>query len=97
MAERIIGGDSYRAIALDLNARGITTSRGGLWRALKIPSVVFRKRNLGIREHLGTEYPAEWPAIYDEETAGRLYVASPPTRHSRDSAAVDVSISLKAS
>ena len=96
-AERIIGGDSYRAIALDLNARGITTSRGGIWRALKIPSVVFRKRNLGIREHLGTEYPAEWPAIYDEETAGRLYVASPPTRHSRDSAAVDVSISLKAS
>ena len=75
MAERIIWGDSYRSIALDLNQRGILTSEGGLWRALKIPAVVFRKRNFGIREHLGTEYPAEWPAIYDEETAGRLYVA----------------------
>src|SRR5215203_3703878 len=76
MAERIIRGDSYRSIALDLNKRGILTSEGRLWRALKIPAVVFRKRNFGIREHLGTDYPAEWPAIYGDETAGRLYVAS---------------------
>jgi site-specific DNA recombinase len=75
MAERIIRGDSDRSIALDLNKRGILTSEGRLWRALKIPNVVFRKRNFGIREHLGTDYPAQWPAIYDEETAGRLYVA----------------------
>jgi len=76
MAERIIRGDSYRSIALDLNKRGILTSEGRLWRALKIPAVVFRKRNFGIREHLGRDYPAEWPAIYGDETAGRLYVAS---------------------
>jgi hypothetical protein len=75
MAERIIRGESYRAIALDLNARGIATSRGGLWRALKIPNVVFRSRNFGIREHLGVEYLAEWPAIYDSETKEKLYAA----------------------
>jgi site-specific DNA recombinase len=75
MAKRIINGESYRAIALDLNARGITTSRDGLWRALKIPNVVFRKRNFGIKEHLGVEYPAEWPAIYDSEIREKLYAA----------------------
>jgi hypothetical protein len=76
MAERIISGESYRAIALDLNARGITTSRGGMWRALKIPAVVFRKRNFGIREHLGVDYPAQWPAMYDAETTEKLYAAA---------------------
>jgi site-specific DNA recombinase len=49
MAERIIRGDSYRSIALDLNRRGILTSEARLWRALKIPAVVFRKRNFGTR------------------------------------------------
>jgi site-specific DNA recombinase len=75
MAQRIISGESYRAIALDLNARGISTSRGGLWRALKIQQVVFRKRNFGIREHLGVDHPAEWPAIYDDEMREKLYAA----------------------
>jgi DNA invertase Pin-like site-specific DNA recombinase len=75
MAERIIRGESYRTIALDLNDRGITTSKGGLWRALKIQQVVFRKRNFGVREHLGTDYPAEWPAIYDAQMKDRLYAA----------------------
>lgn len=75
MADRIINGESYRSVAVDLNQRGITTSRGGLWRALKVQQVVFRKRNFGIREHLGTDYPAEWPAIYDADIREKLYAA----------------------
>ena len=75
MAQRIMNGESYGAIALDLNTRGITTSRGGMWRALKIQNVVFRARNFAVREHLGVEYTAEWPAIYDIETKEKLYAA----------------------
>jgi site-specific DNA recombinase len=41
---------------------------------------VYRKRNFGIREHLGTDYPAEWPAIYDDELREKLLAAR--TAHS---------------
>lgn len=75
MAERLIAGDSYRAIAMDLNARKITTSQGRGWTALRVENQLFRKRNFGLRTHLGHDYPAQWPAIFDEETAAKLYVA----------------------
>lgn len=75
MADRLLNGDSYRTIALALNDQGITTTKGRPWRALKISQTLFRKRNFGIREHLGHEYPAAWPAIFDAEMAAKLYVA----------------------
>jgi site-specific DNA recombinase len=97
MADRIIGGESYRQIALDLNARGITTSRGGMWRALKIPNVVSASAtsaSVNISA-LSTRRNGQ-PYMTRKRPAGSTWRV-PPTRHSRDSAAVDVSISLRAS
>jgi DNA invertase Pin-like site-specific DNA recombinase len=67
MPERLIDGESFNRIALDLNARKVTTANGKLWSALKVRNVLLRKRNCGIRAHLGEEYEAAWPAIYSRE------------------------------
>jgi site-specific DNA recombinase len=75
MADRLIAGDSFRTIALALNARRITTTQGQGWKASKVKHVLLRKRNVGVREHLGSEYPAQWPAIFDQETYASILLA----------------------
>lgn len=75
MADRLIAGDSFRTIAMNLNARHITTTQGMGWKASKVKHVLLRKRNIGIREHLGDEYPAQWPAIFDQETYAAILLA----------------------
>ena len=59
---------SLHAIARDWNARGITTSTGGPWKASEVRKLLARPRNAGLMEHRGEVIgPAEWPAIIEEE------------------------------
>lgn len=64
--ERYVSGERMLHIATDLNARGIPTIQGDMWRAENILRLIMNKRYAGIRVHNGDEYPAEWPAIFTE-------------------------------
>ncbi|PPG91528.1 hypothetical protein C5C39_06765 [Rathayibacter sp. AY1F3] len=76
MIDRFIAGDSWRTIALDLNARKILTQHGKGWNALKVRNVAIRPRNVGIRDHNGTaQYAAKWQPLIDQETWQRLQTA----------------------
>jgi DNA invertase Pin-like site-specific DNA recombinase len=64
----LLAGMSLHAIARDWNARGITTSTGGPWKASEVRKLLARPRNAGLMEHRGEVIgPAEWPAIVEEE------------------------------
>ncbi|MFE7720711.1 recombinase family protein [Nocardia rhizosphaerihabitans] len=60
MVARRLGGDSYRAIAIDLNNRGITTSVGAKWCGEKVKRVLSNPRNAGFVVHHG-ELVAKMP------------------------------------
>jgi site-specific DNA recombinase len=66
MCQAVIDGASFRSVAIDLNKREIKTATGKGWNALKVRNLLTRKRNVGIREHLDHDYPAEWPAVVDQ-------------------------------
>ncbi|MFF0494735.1 recombinase family protein [Nocardia sp. NPDC004068] len=53
MVERILAGDSLRGIAVDLNARGVTTSVGAKWTGDKVKLVATNPRHGGFVAHLG--------------------------------------------
>jgi DNA invertase Pin-like site-specific DNA recombinase len=73
--DRFIAGDSWRTIALDLNARGIPTAKGNQWTAINVHNVANRKRNISIRTHNDDEYPAQWPSLVDLDTWEDLQMA----------------------
>jgi site-specific DNA recombinase len=75
LADRVIRGESFRSLAIDLNERGITTTHGKQWSALKVRNLLSHKRYAGIREHHDAEYAAAWPAILDRETWDQLQAA----------------------
>jgi hypothetical protein len=75
MVRRVIEGESFRSVALELNRRGVTTQHGATWNALKGRNILTHKRYAGIREHHDQEYTAEWPAIIDTATAELLEIA----------------------
>ncbi|WOI86012.1 recombinase family protein [Rhodococcus qingshengii] len=61
--QRVIDGDSFRTVAIDLNRRGVTTNHDKEWNALKVRNVAIRPINTGIVHHKGIDYEAETPAI----------------------------------
>lgn len=67
VAGRYINGESWRDMAADLNKRGIHTAEGKQWRAQNLKALMFKKRNIGIREHNGAEYKAAWEPILTME------------------------------
>ena len=64
---RLLAGESLNAIAMDLNSRGVRTSRGGTWAADSVRDVLSRARNAGLVESNGEIIgPAAWSSIVDE-------------------------------
>lgn len=73
--ERVLAGESVRAVVKALNDAGLTTSRGKPWSAVTTRRMLTRARNAGLleREHRGPDGglqsepdvlgPASWPAI----------------------------------
>lgn len=53
MATRLLAGEKYRPIAVDLNNRGITTSFGAKWSPEKVKRVMSNPRNAGYVVHDG--------------------------------------------
>jgi site-specific DNA recombinase len=63
----LLAGMSLHALARDWNARGITTSTGGVWKPTEVRKLLARPRNAGLMEHRGEVVGrAEWPAIVEE-------------------------------
>jgi site-specific DNA recombinase len=67
VADRYNAGESWRDMADDLNKRGIHTAEGKQWRAQNLKTLLFKIRNIGIREHDGAEYKAAWEPILTME------------------------------
>ncbi|MFD7794299.1 recombinase family protein [Streptomyces sp. NPDC059759] len=68
-AEAVLAGGSIRALAADLNARGLLTSQGVRWDGGTLSRMLRRPRNAGIIQHRGEEAgPAEWEGAIDEPT-----------------------------
>lgn len=63
-AQRVIAGESMRAITKDLIARGVPTPKGGKWNGTVLRQLLLRERNAGKRVHRGEVIgPGTWPSI----------------------------------
>lgn len=85
-AERVLAGDSLWAICNDLNAAGVTTTRGNPWRTQVLRRMLLRWANVKVREHqqvkmvdgkqvkvgAPTYHEAAWEPILDREVYDRL-------------------------
>lgn len=85
-AHRIIAGESLRAVAADLNARGIRAARVDQWTPVALRQVLMRDRNAGFRVHrkkiIGM---GDWEPIIDADTLDRVkaIIRDPSRRHVR--------------
>ncbi len=75
MVAKMISGWSFNRVAIELNSRGVLTSQGKTWNALKVNNLLSHKRYIGIREHHGAEYQAQWPAIITKEEFAEMRLA----------------------
>ena len=75
VVERSINGEVTWRIARDLNDRAVFTTFGKEWRTENLQRLILSKRIIGIREHNGAEYPAQWPAIITAEDQERVRLA----------------------
>jgi len=73
-AQRVLLGDSLRAICRDWNDAGVWTTMGKEWRSNVLRRVLMSGRIAGRREHHGKilDGPAVWPAVVDDTTARRV-------------------------
>jgi site-specific DNA recombinase len=68
-ADAILAGGSIRALAADLNERGLLSSTGAPWVGSSLRRMLKRPRNAGILQHRGEEAgPSKWDAAIDEPT-----------------------------
>lgn len=63
-AQRVIAGESLRAIVRDLIDRDVPTPKGGKWNGTVLRQLLLRERNAGKRVHRGEVIgPGSWPPI----------------------------------
>ncbi|MFD8700980.1 recombinase family protein, partial [Kitasatospora purpeofusca] len=68
-ADTVLAGGSMRALAADLNRRGLFSTMGGRWDGGTVRRMLMRPRNAGILQHRGEEAGnAQWDAALDEPT-----------------------------
>ncbi len=72
MATRVLGGDSLRSVASDLNSRGVRTSKGNDWNTTGLKKVLMSARISGRREYGGEFFDAIWAGIISPEQSDRL-------------------------
>lgn len=65
--ERVAREDPVKAIADDLNARGVLSPFGVQWSRKIVRRVATNPAYIGMRSHNGQLHDASWPAIVDEE------------------------------
>ena len=77
-ATRVLANEAIRAIAIDWNARGIPTVKGGPWSRNSVLGILTSPRNAGLRQHKPVDsdetvlYPADWPEIIARDEWDRL-------------------------
>ncbi len=74
LVERLLAGEMVMPLVAELNDRKVPTAAGGRWWPTTVMKLVTSPRIKGVRSHLGTEYPATWPAIISPEEFERLQV-----------------------
>lgn len=72
---RYLAGDALRQLALDLNARGIATRRGGLWAADSIRYLLDSPIHAGLVTLNGQTRPGQHAGIIDERTRAAYLAA----------------------
>jgi DNA invertase Pin-like site-specific DNA recombinase len=85
LTRRVIGGESCRSLARELQARGVAPWGKMPWSSDSVKSIVIRARNAGLRVHRGEVVgPAAWPAIVDRESweAAHALLTDPARRTS---------------
>jgi DNA invertase Pin-like site-specific DNA recombinase len=71
--DRVLAGDSVRAIAGDWNSRGIKTPKAKRWTVETLRRMLYSARLSAQREHLGEIVaPGQWEAIITPEETARL-------------------------
>lgn len=75
MARRWLGGEAMRALARELNERGVPTTGGGEWTHKILKKMLLSPRLAAIRVHRGEEVRGQWEPVLDEETHARLLEA----------------------
>lgn len=66
---RLLRGDSIRAITRMMNDRGAVTTAGNPWATTQVRRLLANPRHAGLRVHRGEVVgPGKWPAIIDEDT-----------------------------
>jgi site-specific DNA recombinase len=80
-AERVLRGETVGSVIREWTQRGIMPSRARKWEESSLVRTLTSARLAGLREWQGQKYPAQWPAILDEETHERLVrLFSDPSR-----------------
>ena len=82
VAERWLAGEPMRALARDLQERGVPTVRGGQWTRTGLRKTLLSPRLAGIRIHRRDDVERafelkDWDAIFSRELHARLVQASP--------------------
>jgi DNA invertase Pin-like site-specific DNA recombinase len=71
--DRVLAGESVRAVAADWNARGIATAAGKRWTVETMRRMLYSARLSAQREHHGEIVaPGKWEAIITPEETARL-------------------------
>jgi site-specific DNA recombinase len=72
-ADRVMAGDSVRAIATDWNRRGVPTTAGSTWTVQTLRRALYSARLSGQREHRGAIVArGQWEAILTPDETARL-------------------------
>lgn len=89
IVDRLLAGESLRAVRDDLNARGVPTPRGkGQWRSSTVRKLALRPANVADRVYHGEVIgPAAWPPLVDRDRHDRVVaLLSNPTRTAAEAA-----------
>ncbi len=86
IARRLLGGESMRSVVLDLNARGVSSAKGGEWAVSQLRRMISAPRLAGLRTHHGEVVgEAQWEPILTRGDHERLkaLVESRPAQRGR--------------
>lgn len=73
LVDRFLAGEGLRALAADLNERGVATVYGKSWRVTTLRTLLAAPRLAGLRTHKGEVVgEAKWPAIISREEHEQL-------------------------
>jgi len=89
IVDRLLAGESQKALVADLNARGVPSPQGKAWRPSSVRKVALRDSNAARRVHHGAVVgKASWPALVDDDRHDRVValLTAPERRTMRDGA-----------